>query len=156
MDKNEKRISRCICLRALYAHASSYNSFTDIIENFFYESNNILDSHIKKEQIEYASKLFDLTINYLDDVDVLIKSKLVNWEIKRLALMDKIILRMSITEMLYVKNVPPKVSIAEGVEIAKEFSTDDSSGFVNGILDAIYNDNYQLEESKKTLLKKKS
>ena len=56
----------------------------------------------------------------------------------RLALMDKLILRMSITEMLYVDEVPHKVSIAEGVEIAKEFSTKDSSRFVNGILDAIY------------------
>ena len=58
---------------------------------------------------------------------------------KRLALIDKIILRMSLSEMLYVESVPPKVSIAEGVEIAKEFSTKDSSRFVNGILDAVYN-----------------
>jgi N utilization substance protein B len=55
--------------------------------------------------------------------------------------MDKMILRMSIAEMLYVDTVPPKVSISEGVEIAKEFSTEDSSSFVNGILDAIYNEN---------------
>ena len=55
--------------------------------------------------------------------------------------MDKIILRMAISEMLFIDEVPPKVSIAEGVEIAKQFSTEDSSSFVNGILDAIYNDN---------------
>ena len=61
---------------------------------------------------------------------------------KRLALIDKIILRMSISEMLYIDDIPPKVSIAEGVEIAKEFSTKDSSGFVNGILDAVYNENF--------------
>ena len=73
-------------------------------------------------------------------LDKMIESKLVNWKIHRLALMDKMILRMSLSEMLYVDSVPPKVSIAEGVEIAKEFSTDDSSSFVNGILDAIYNE----------------
>ena len=67
----------------------------------------------------------------------------------RLALIDKIILRMCIAEMLYVEDVPPKVSMAEGIEIAKEFSTNDSSSFINGILDAIYNDNAnKLEEIK--------
>ena len=58
----------------------------------------------------------------------------------RLAIMDKIILRMCISEMLYMEDIPPKVSMAEGIEIAKKFSTIDSSGFINGILDAIYND----------------
>ena len=51
--------------------------------------------------------------------------------------------------MLYEKNVPPKVSIAEGVEIAKEFSTTDSSSFINGILDAVYNQ--QIKENEQTL-----
>ena len=55
---------------------------------------------------------------------------------------DKLILRISLSEMLYIAEVPPKVSITEGVEIAKEFSTKDSSNFVNGILDAIYNEVY--------------
>ena len=50
------------------------------------------------------------------------------------------ILRLEISEMLHVESVPPKVSIVEGVEIAKIFSTDDSSRFVNGILDSYFND----------------
>ena len=62
------------------------------------------------------------------------------WDLNRIALIDKLILRMSLSEMLYIEEVPPKVSITEGVEIAKEFSTNDSSRFVNGILDSIYND----------------
>ena len=49
---------------------------------------------------------------------------------------------MSAAEMLFIDDVPPKVSIVEGVEIAKVFSTKDSSNFVNGILDAIYNEVY--------------
>ncbi len=76
-------------------------------------------------------------------VDDLIELQLDNWDISRLALIDKIILRMSISEMLFIDDVPPKVSITEGVEIAKEFSTKDSSRFVNGILDAIYNKVYK-------------
>ena len=139
MDKKEKRISRCLCLEILYANTYSNNNFEEVLENFFNEKDNALDYQLNSEQIKYATKLYDITLKHVSEVDKLIESKLVNWEIKRLALMDKIILRMAISEMLFIDEVPPKVSIAEGVEIAKEFSTDDSSGFVNGILDAIYN-----------------
>ena len=54
--------------------------------------------------------------------------------------MDKLILRLVMTEILYIDHVPPKVSIAEGIEIAKTMSTEDSSAFVNGILDSFFND----------------
>ena len=47
---------------------------------------------------------------------------------------------MALVEMVYVVDIPPKVSIAEGVEIAKQFSTEDSSSFINGILDSVYNE----------------
>ena len=137
MNKEQKRVARCVCLKILYANSSSGILFNEILDNF--NDNEALES-INKEQIKYASMLFSLTIENKIELDKLIESKLVNWKIQRLALMDKMILRMSLSEMLYVESVPPKVSITEGVEIAKEFSTEDSSSFVNGILDAIYND----------------
>ena len=77
-----------------------------------------------------------------DFIDKLIQERLKNWDISRLAIIDRIILRMSASEMFFIDEVPPKVSIAEGVEIAKVFSIKDSSSFVNGILDAIYNEVY--------------
>ncbi len=137
MNKEEKRTARCVCLKILYANSSTGALFDDIIDNF--NDEEALEN-INQNQIDYASMLFDLTIENKNKLDKMIESKLVNWKIHRLALMDKMILRMSLSEMLYVDSVPPKVSIAEGVEIAKEFSTDDSSSFVNGILDAIYNE----------------
>ena len=137
MNKEEKRTARCVCLKILYANSSTGALFDDIIDNF--NDEEALEN-INQNQIEYASMLFDLTIENKSKLDKMIESKLVNWKIHRLALMDKMILRMSLSEMFYVDSVPPKVSIAEGVEIAKEFSTDDSSSFVNGILDAIYNE----------------
>mgnify|MGYP001241247531 FL=1 len=137
MNKEQKRVARCVCLKILYANSSSGILFNEILDNF--NDDEALES-INKEQIKYASMLFSLTIENKIELDKLIESKLVNWKIQRLALMDKMILRMSLSEMLYVESVPPKVSITEGVEIAKEFSTEDSSSFVNGILDAIYND----------------
>ena len=137
MNKEEKRTARCVCLKILYANSSTGALFDDIIDNF--NDEEALEN-INQNQIDYASMLFDLTIENKSKLDKMIESKLVNWKIHRLALMDKMILRMSLSEMLYVDSVPPKVSIAEGVEIAKEFSTDDSRRFVNGILDAIYNE----------------
>jgi len=140
MDKQEKRISRCLCLQILYANNSSGNEFKDVFSNFFKNKNKEFEHTLSEEQTMYASELFQLTLKHEEEINDMIKSKLVNWEIKRLARMDKMILRMSIAEMIYMDSVPPKVSITEGVEIAKEYSTIDSSSFVNGILDAIYNE----------------
>ena len=63
-----------------------------------------------------------------------------NWDSTRITLMDKLILRLVLAEIMFIDHVPPKVSIAEGIEIAKTMSTEDSSAFVNGILDSFFND----------------
>jgi len=138
MDKVDKRVSRYVCLQLLYSLEMSNASQKDIINHFYINSNELYDD-LSEKQINYIKKIVDLCKKYKDSIDKLINTKLKNWDMSRLALMDKLILRMAITEMLYVDEVPPKVSITEGVEIAKEFSTKDSSRFVNGILDAVYN-----------------
>jgi len=143
MNKKQKRSARCLCLQLLYSSELSDNSSSDkVIKSFFKSKDQDLDDIIySNDEINYAKKLMKFTFDNLDKVDQLIQGKLKNWAMHRLATMDKIILRMCISEMLYMDEVPPKVSMAEGIEIAKQFSTIDSSGFINGILDAIYNDN---------------
>ena len=84
------------------------------------------------------------------EFDELIASKSRNWDLTRIALMDRLILRMALTEFFYFKDIPPKVSISEAIEIAKVFSTEESSSFVNGILDAILND--ALAEGKMSMI----
>ena len=79
-------------------------------------------------------------MTHISETDELIKNRSKNWAIERITILDRLILRMSLAEMLYEDEVPPKVSITEGVEIAKQFSTSDSSSFINGILDSVYND----------------
>ena len=148
MKKEEKRFTRHICLQLLYASelsedftfSKSSPSAIETLNNFSEGSNPILDD-VSKEQLQYIKQLFKVSVDYKKKVDNLIELQLDNWDISRLALIDKIILRMSISEMFYMEGIPPKVSMAEGIEIAKQFSTIDSSGFINGILDAIYNDN---------------
>ena len=140
MDKKHKREARNLCLQILFANNFSDSDFDNLFSNFYLNKDNDLEKKsYNKKQVEYASRLYSFVIKEKDRVDKLIESKLVNWEMNRLATIDRIILRMAITEMLYVDEVPPKVSITEAVEIAKEFSTKDSSRFVNGILDAVYN-----------------
>ena len=142
ISREEKRVTRYICLQLLYSEElSNQNKIEHLLENFF-KGDNALFENISKEQIDYIKKLYKTTIDNQEKVDEIIKNKLNNWDITRLATIDKAILRMSISEMLFIDEIPPKVSITEGVEIAKVFSTDDSSSFVNGILDAVYNEIY--------------
>ena len=143
ISREEKRITRYICLQLLYStELSNQNKIGDLLKNFFKGENAVFDN-ISKEQIDYIKKLYKATIDNKEKVDTIIIKKLNNWDIKRLAAIDKAILRMSISEMLFIDEIPPKVSITEGVEIAKVFSTDDISSFVNGILDAVYNKIYK-------------
>ena len=139
MNKEDKRIARCICLQSIYAMEISNSDEKELI-NHFYENSDELYSNITEKQINYVKRLINLYKDKREELDIIINQKLKNWDMSRLAIIDKLILRMSLTEMLYIDDVPPKVSIAEGVEIAKKFSTKDSSRFVNGILDAVYND----------------
>jgi N utilization substance protein B len=70
----------------------------------------------------------------------MIREKVNNWEMERIALIDRILLRIAIAELLYFPDIPPKVSINEAIEIAKEYSTAKSGKFINGVLDAILTD----------------
>tara|TARA_B110001454_G_scaffold106136_1_gene99891 strand:+ start:1554 stop:2105 length:552 start_codon:yes stop_codon:yes gene_type:complete len=141
MDKKQKRAARCLSVQLLYSfELIPTSSINKLVENFFKKKDDDLDDIIyKKKEIDYAKILVKHTIDNTESIDKLIIEKLSNWDITRLAIIDKIILRMSISEMFFVDDVPKKVSMAEGIEIAKEFSTKDSSSFINGILDAIYN-----------------
>ena len=136
MSRKEKRLSRIVALQAVYADEVS-RSRLDLSLDMILEE---LDEDASSEVRLYAEKLTKITIDHKESSDILIVERLKNWEMKRLSLMDKLILRLGISEMLHEESVPPKVSIVEGVEIAKLFSTPDSGRFVNGILDSIYND----------------
>lgn len=88
----------------------------------------------------FANELINKTIINKNQLDSRIIQKVTNWEMNRIALIDKILLRIGITEILYFPDIPPKVSINEVIEIAKQYSTAGSGKFINGILDSILND----------------
>ncbi len=74
------------------------------------------------------------------DLDRLMRRSSKNWRVERMSRVDRNILRLAIYEVLYRKDVPPKVSIDEAVELGKRYGTEESGAFINGILDHIYNE----------------
>jgi len=85
----------------------------------------------------FADPLIRGTLQFREEADVHICKHAQNWELKRIAAVDRNILRLAIYEMLHRDDIPPVVSINEAVDIAKKFSTRDSGKFVNGILDKV-------------------
>ena len=85
----------------------------------------------------FADPLIKGALEHRNEADELIKKHAKNWELHRIAAVDRNILRLAIYEMLHRDDIPPVVSINEAVDIAKKFSTQDSGKFVNGILDKI-------------------
>ena len=85
----------------------------------------------------FADPLIRGALEHREESDNVIKKHAINWELHRIAAVDRNILRLAIFEMLHRDDIPPVVSINEAVDIAKKFSTQDSGKFVNGILDKV-------------------
>ncbi|WP_421873763.1 transcription antitermination factor NusB [Marinoscillum sp.] len=92
------------------------------------------------EDMEFFNVMFDETLAKNTDLDELIEKKIKNWDISRVAMTDRIILKMALTEMMQFHGIPTKVTINEFIEISKQYSTPKSKQFVNGILDVLANE----------------
>jgi transcription antitermination protein NusB len=87
---------------------------------------------------KYAAELLTELYRDADAIDELIRKRAANWDIKRMAAIDRNILRLAAAELCYFPLVPVKVVIDEAVELAKTFGAEDSGKFVNGIIDSIH------------------
>ncbi len=107
------------------------------------EPKAVFDDLVHKGQdrhLAFARRLVSLAHKNRQAMDDHIAARAEHWDLDRIALLDRLILRLALCELLYVEDVPPKVSINEAIDLAKAFSTDQSGRFVNGILDAFFND----------------
>lgn len=119
---------------------------------------DLLSDISEKENREFADLLIKIIVDNDRQLDEYILEKVKNWEMERMSLLDKIILKIGLAELLYFPDIPPKVSINEAIDIAKEYCTFNSGKFVNGILDAIHEDlkkGNQLNKSGRGLLNTK-
>ena len=97
---------------------------------------------------DFASDLVSGVMGHKDEIDQIITPAAPEWPIEQIALVDLEVLRIGIYELLFAKDVPPKVAINEAVELAKGFGGENSSKFVNGVLGTVYrsSDVYNPEE----------
>ena len=98
----------------------------------------VLDAQpLQDEMKKYGMKLVDLVQAHKAELDTEIEACSAHWGIERMAMLDRIVIRIAMVELLYVPDVPMKVVISEAVQIATKFSTDSSGSFVNGMLAGI-------------------
>jgi len=129
-----RRNLREAVLKAVYAFLLSNDDASHVI------ATQIKPEAKEKEDLQFAEKLFLTTAKQGPSYDQYIDARIQNWELSRIALVDKIILRMAIAEFLTFDDIPTKVTINEAIEVAKKFSTANSGKFVNGVLDGVLED----------------
>jgi len=105
---------------------------TEAALDTFWESAEVPD-----ESRLYAEELAGIVAERLSEIDAVIADSARNWTVDRMSRIDRNLLRMAVAELLYVDDVPMRVTLDEAVEIAKAFGGDDSARFVNGILDRV-------------------
>jgi transcription antitermination factor NusB len=87
--------------------------------------------------VEFATRIVEGTLGHRTEIDARLQGVTRNWDLRRMANVDRNVLRMAMYELMFCKDVPPKVAINEAIELGKKFSTANSGGFVNGILDRV-------------------
>ena len=106
------------------------------------EMRDQLASFVRGEESDRATADFAIhlaqgTLEHLAPIDELIRAVAQNWDLERMAVIDRNVLRLATYELLYRDDIPLKVSINEAIELGKRYSTQNSGGFINGILDKI-------------------
>ncbi len=130
----KRRKSREHTLKILYRRDITNEDIDKIIKSYWEE--NKINSGIT----EFSEQLAKGTVNNLEKIDDYIGKVSEHWALDRMGVIDRNILRIAVHELLFMEDIPPKVTIDEAIEIAKKFGTDDSADFVNGLLDKIKND----------------
>ena len=121
-------------LDILYGADVRQESIADALDR---ESRRALDEPQRRSSWEYAREIVEGVMEHSTEIDELIETYAQGWTIERMPAVDRAILRIGVWELLHNDEVPAAVAIDEAVELAKELSTDESSGFVHGVLAAI-------------------
>ncbi len=129
---SQRREGREKVLQALYASELSKSDFDHVV-------NTVVRPSLKNDDraFGFAVGLLAKTLEHAEEANQLIERHAENWHLDRIAIVDRLLLEMAITEILYFPDIPPKVSINEAIDIAKRYSTLKSGQFINGILDAV-------------------
>jgi len=129
---SRRRRARGVVLSALYALHTTGKEAQDVFTGICSQEK------LAADPAEFAERLFQAAVDHADEIDQLIRRAAVNWSFERIAFIDKNILRLAIAELVFLKETASKIAINEAIELAREYSSADSTKFINGILDKIY------------------
>ncbi|HNP92386.1 MAG TPA: transcription antitermination factor NusB [Rectinema sp.] len=133
-----RRKARILAVQAIYAWDMSHQELEDILSFEWLDEDK--KARYEIEILDFAKLLIIGTIEQIDSIDDLIKNHLQHWAFERLRKVDLAILRVGTYSLIYQQDVPAQISIDEAIEIAKEYGSDDSYRFINGVLDGIRKD----------------
>ena len=128
-----RTIAREHALKILYQTDITRRTLAESVDDYWAQEPN-KDAEI----IEYSKTISEGVRKHLKAIDDKISEYATNWQLSRMAVIDRNILRMGLFELKYTNDIPPKVAINEAVELAKKYGDLESSKFVNGILDKIH------------------
>ena len=138
ISKKQKRKARIVALQTLYSFEQSGE---DKIEVILKRVEDIPETELATSDARnFARTIIRDTVKSMDSIDELLQKHMQNWKLNRVSAIDRNLLRMAIAELTESLKTPLRVVINEIIEIAKEFGTDDSAKFVNGVLDAAKQD----------------
>ncbi len=127
----KRRLSRELVVQFLYLIEMNEGEVQNQLKQFW-------ESHPAAEDVQsFTEDILNDIFDHKEAIDARLEKYSDNWTLSRMAVIDRNLLRMAASEILYSKTVPPKVAIDEAVEIAKRFGSEDSPNFINGILDRI-------------------
>jgi N utilization substance protein B len=130
-----RRKARILAVQALYAWDMTHTPLEDLLSFSWLDPEKL--SQYETDVLAFSRLLIAGTIERIEEIDALIKQNLEHWTFDRLRKVDLAILRVGCYSILYQKDIPAGISIDEAIEIAKEYGSDESYRFVNGVLDAI-------------------
>ena len=138
-DPEGRRLARESALQLLYQAEVGRMGPQEAIGSFWRidRSGDVGDEEIAADQQAFANELARETLARAPDIDRLIAAQAHNWRLERMAIIDRLVLRLAVCELLTHRETPPKVVINEALELARTFSGEASVGFVNGVLDAV-------------------
>jgi N utilization substance protein B len=130
MASSPRHRARELVLQGLYAEEIGEIPPEEVVDEV------IVDSDLSEEKLDYARRLYEQVRLNSSWADRVIARLATNWDLERIAVIDRIILRLAMTEIKEAPDIPVKVVLNEAIELAKSYSTGESSSFINGVLDS--------------------
>jgi N utilization substance protein B len=130
-----RRQSRIIAFQSLFSQDVNPKPLEELLTLHWMDAKE--RDELEPDVVFFARFLISGTLEHWNEIDQVIQGQLRNWSFDRVGKVDLSLLRISVFQMLFVKDIPPKVIIDEAIDISKKFASDDSYRFINGVLDGL-------------------